>query len=845
MPSSQPLQLSLVNTTATSSTAQISITPGLRVNTTTPIIPASINVSIDQFVTPGQSGEIRVFVAGLPTLVVPVCFIRSSSTNCQGGGGTGNFTASPSSLSFTQTGSVAPNPAQISLASSAGFIPNYYTAVTYNSTASFNWLQITPAPGTLSTSQVVTVTPVTAGLVNGTYSATITLQPQVTGYNVITIPVTLTIGGTGTGFYASPSSLTFTSSTITQAFTIYAGTATTFSVTPSANLTGYLQINPQLGTAPASVQVTVVNISAIPQNTSGSLTVTPGSGSGYLPFTIPIVINSSGSTGSLVVSPTALTFNTTPGSTVPLTQLINVTSSNQSQQAFTVAATSTNSFLTAFASSTVTPATVTAGVNPSAISQAGTYTGYVTITPSSGAGAGVPITVPVTVNVGTAGVITPTPSAVTLTGPAGGTQAATGQVRLDVAAGVPAVTFTTTVATTSGGNWLSASAVGTAPGLLTVSASPTSLAPGTYQGTVTVTPTAVTPFQIPVTFTVTGSGELRVAPTSLSFTHLTTSTTPPASQSVQITSTGSALSWNATATSTGNWLQVTPATGMTGTNALTVSVNPTGLAVGSYTGSISVSSPGATNPAQTVSVALTVSTAVTPQISVFGNGASHTASQASPGLIASITGTDLGPATPITPSPGASGFPTTVGETRVLVDGIAAPLLYVSATQVCAIVPFEVAGRVTVRVQVEYRGQRSRELELQVANVTPGVFTANMTGSGQGSVLNQNYSVNGATSPAARGSIIMIYATGLGPVSPAVTTGTAASGASTTTIPVRVRIGGVEARVTYSGTAPGLVGGTYQVNAVIPDSVSPGSAVPVSLEAGIGLSQPTVTIAVQ
>jgi uncharacterized protein (TIGR03437 family) len=136
-------------------------------------------------------------------------------------------------------------------------------------------------------------------------------------------------------------------------------------------------------------------------------------------------------------------------------------------------------------------------------------------------------------------------------------------------------------------------------------------------------------------------------------------------------------------------------------------------------------------------------------------------------------------------------------------------------------------------------------MDLRVAEAAPGIFTLSMGGTGQGAVLNQNGTVNGASNPERRGNVVVIYATGLGSVFPLIPTGTAAGTASPTTLPVRVRIGGVEARVLYSGAAPGLVGGTYQVNAEIPESVTPGAAVPVVIEAGSALSQPGVTIAVQ
>ena len=852
-PPSQNVLISLTNTTTPSTAATITASTGLRVNNArqiTPVIPTTIFVSVDPFVTQGPSGQIQVFVPGLSTLIIPVCFIRTGGTQCPGGGtGTGNFFATPSQVTFTQTSTTPPGSAQVSLSATGGVIPTYFVSVFYTGGLSTNWLQVSPAPGTLSSSQFLTLTPNTIGLPAGTYTATVTLQPQNTGFNTVNIPVTLTVGtGGGTGnFYATPSALVFTTLSTIQSLTIYAATTTTFTITPSANLQGILSISPVFGTTPATVQVSVINPSAVAANTLGTLTVTPGSGSGYPAFQIPVQINSTGSvTGSLIVNPTSLLFTTTPGATAPQSQTINVTSSTSTQQVFSVSTSSQNGFLTAFASSTLTPAVITVGINPSAISQAGNYTGFVTITPASGIGAGVPVTVPVTVNVGTSAAtpIIATPTSLTLEGRAGSTQKPSATVRLDVAAGLQAVIFTTAVKTTTGGNWLSVNTVGVAPGQLTITADPAALAAGTYEGAVTVTPTGSNPFDIRVTFTVTGSGELRVTPTSLSFAHQTTSQTNPPSQTVQITSTGTTLNWTATATSTGNWLQVSPASGTTG-NALTVSVNPTGLTAGTYNGTISVSSSNATNPAQTINVTLTVTTPVVPVITSFVNGASFASSQVSPGLIATLIGTDLGPATAIAATPGASGFPTTLGEVQVLFDGRPAPLLYVSTRQVSTVAPFDLAGRVSTRVQVEYRGQRSRELELRVADATPGIFTLNQTGSGQGAVLNQNTSVNGPSNPEVRGNIVVIYATGLGSVFPTVPTGTLATTASQTTIPVRVRIGGAEARVTYSGAAPGIVGGGYQVNAVIPESVTPGSAVPVTIEAGSGLSQPGVTIAVQ
>jgi minor extracellular serine protease Vpr len=58
-----------------------------------------------------------------------------------------------------------------------------------------------------------------------------------------------------------------------------------------------------------------------------------------------------------------------------------------------------------------------------------------------------------------------------------------------------------------------------------------------------------------------------------------------------------------------------------------------------------------------------------------------------------------------------------------------------------------------------------------------------------------------------------------------------------------VTIGGVTAPLKFSGMAPGYVG-LWQINADVPASVAPSSAVPLSVSIG-GTSSNTVTIAVQ
>ena len=95
-----------------------------------------------------------------------------------------------------------------------------------------------------------------------------------------------------------------------------------------------------------------------------------------------------------------------------------------------------------------------------------------------------------------------------------------------------------------------------------------------------------------------------------------------------------------------------------------------------------------------------------------------------PGEIVTVFGQAMGPVELTPLRLGNDGrLATTLSDTRVLFNGSAAPLIYVSATQSSAIVPYAVAEKSTVAVEIEYRGVRSDPLTLPVAASRPGVFT--------------------------------------------------------------------------------------------------------------------------
>jgi uncharacterized protein (TIGR03437 family) len=198
-------------------------------------------------------------------------------------------------------------------------------------------------------------------------------------------------------------------------------------------------------------------------------------------------------------------------------------------------------------------------------------------------------------------------------------------------------------------------------------------------------------------------------------------------------------------------------------------------------------------------------------------------------------------------------LPPALGTTSVQVNGIPAPLFYVSPTQINFQVPWEVSGQQHVSVTVTAGNQMSAPVSLNLAPLAPGIFATNGAGTGQGAVLIAGSSslaapVGFATGsrPAARGEYLSIYATGLGPVTSPPSSGAPSPGNSppTTTTTPTVLIGGASAPIVqFSGLAPGFVG-LYQINVQVPPLATVGSQVPLVLLMG-GVSSNTVTVAIQ
>lgn len=230
------------------------------------------------------------------------------------------------------------------------------------------------------------------------------------------------------------------------------------------------------------------------------------------------------------------------------------------------------------------------------------------------------------------------------------------------------------------------------------------------------------------------------------------------------------------------------------------------------------------------------------------DGASAQPGAVTPGKIVVLYGSRIGPTSVTQATPAGGGrISTTLAQTQVLFDGVAAPLLYASSGQVAAIVPYSVDGRAGTQMQVKNGTQSSDSIALPVTAAGPSIFSANLSGTGPAAVLNEDgLTVNSAAAPAPRGSVISIFATGEGQTDPAGVDGLIAASLP---LPrpkqaVSVRIDGQPAEVTYAGAAPGQVAGLMQVNVKIPAGVAVGD-VPVEIQVGDAKSQPGMTIAVK
>lgn len=428
---------------------------------------------------------------------------------------------------------------------------------------------------------------------------------------------------------------------------------------------------------------------------------------------------------------------------------------------------------------------------------------------------------------------------------------------------------TLAVTTEDGGNWLTAEIGRDSSGAAGVKLilNPSGLSVGAYRGMVTVSSSAYgtyAPAKVPVSLNLWSEPPgLAVSPSDL---HLSVPSGLSTLQldgdnefkahTLRVSSNGipvesAVVSTTADATP---WLNTPQSSYPLPYGGVYIAADATNLPPGTYRGIVNITAPPDSPSSIDVPITLDVTPAPAREIPsgpplgvTLVNAASQSGSTVAPGEVVSIFGLRVGPFREVTFSAEESRrVPTSLGGARVLFDGIPAPLLYASQTEVRAVVPYEIADRPSAEAVVEFESVSSTVAGLPVVPAAPGIFTADGSGQGQAKASNYDGSANSPSNPASRGSIISILATGLGQTMPPGATGEITSeNLKKPVLPISATIGGIEAVPHDVRPSPGQVEGVFELQLVLPKDVPPGPAIPIVVGAGSVRSPNLVTISVK
>jgi uncharacterized protein (TIGR03437 family) len=777
---------------------------------------ASVSVNTSGLTANTYTGTVTIAATGATSQMVTVTLVVSPTV-----------TASPSTLSFTYALGSATQPAAQSI-TVGGTAANYTATAATNSGGS--WLSVT-ASGAIPGNASVSVN--TTGLAANTYTGTVTISAA----GAVSQMVTVTLVVSATAITASPTSLSFTytigSGTQPAAQALNIGGASGVAYTAAAGATWLSVTSGASGALPSLLSISVTTAGLTAGTYQSSITVT-AAGASNSPFAVPVTIKVNPGASIISVSPSALSFSATVAGSAPANQQVYVSAS--ATTAVTIS-TIGGAWLGATISPGTTPAVVTVSANPANLT-AGTYSGTVVVSAATASDSPQNVSVQLVVSPAT---IIATPGSLLLSSVSGSSTVATQSISVT---STGPLTFTTAVAN---GSWLTVtSSSTTTPSTLSISADSASLAPGNYTATIAITSPSATnsPLILPIAFEVSSKPKLAASPTSLSFT-AQTGAANPASQSINV-SGGTALPFSVSASP--SWLSVSVGSSTT-PSTLVVTVNSTGISPGSYMGAITVNSMGAGNTPVIIPVSFSVSApliATGPSISSIVSAASFASAGFSPGDIVTIFGSKMGPQTGAAFSLSSQGtVADTLGGVSVTVGGLPAIPLYAQDGQVNVILPFNLPTTGQANVQVGYNSQTSTQFNITLVPADVQIFTADASGKGPGSILNQDYSVNSASNGAAPGSVVSVYGTGGGVLIPPVIAGDVAGDTlAWIALQYSATVNGENATVVYAGSAPSLLYGVYQFNVQLPAGLPPGPAT-IVLTVGGSQSQQDVTVFVK
>jgi uncharacterized protein (TIGR03437 family) len=218
------------------------------------------------------------------------------------------------------------------------------------------------------------------------------------------------------------------------------------------------------------------------------------------------------------------------------------------------------------------------------------------------------------------------------------------------------------------------------------------------------------------------------------------------------------------------------------------------------------------------------------------NAFSYQSGGVAPGEIISIFGSGLGQngiAFAFDPSTGT--LPVSGPGIQVTWNGVAAPLYFAREDQLNVQVPYELNGATQATLSVTVNGLSNSLANVPVMPAAPGLTAV---------ALNADLTLNVSSNPAARGSLVVLFATGEGITVPASRTGAYSTGNPVEpALPVNVSIGGLPSEVVFRGRAPGTAG-VLQINARVPDAALAGDRLTVVFTVGDKQS-PAIHIAVK
>lgn len=735
-------------------------------------------------------------------------------------------------------------------------------------TTSASWLTLVPASVSATTpdSFEVALTAAASQLAASTtpYTATITVtctSSPCTG-NAQTVKVSLLVSTVSPELTALTDLLSFSTPAANAQSTSQAlqvqnsggGTVTITSVTCGSSWCVPGGAPPALGGgATASI-----NVTANPAGLSAGfyfteLTIVSSAGSVTVPVALEIQSNP-----SLQLSPSGVQLSAPAGGTPAnpdTTFLVNIEDapSANSAVAWSAAVLPGAPWLqlgnTSASSTGSTPGTVGYSVSAAAVNglAPGAYYGTIRVTSSGVINS--PQDFEVVLNVLAANVPqvpNPTPAGLTLIATANGNSVS--QPDLLYASATGAVPYQASATTSDGNAWLSVTpATGTTtastPAQTTITANPAGLAAGVYHGTVSYSLAAAAVPAVNVTLIVRPGGSsqqpdanprgvagctpAKVVPTSTSLvSNFATAAAWPTPLQVQLNDDcGNPLPGGQVVATFSNGdppLILAPQDATSGLfngtwtphgSGAQVTVKASGSAPSLISAAIQISGAVDPNAVPTINPGGTVH-AFTPQ-----SGA-----PLAPGTWMAIYGSFLAPQTVINNN---AVFPTSLSGTSVIIGGTEAPLYFVSAGQINALIPFELSAGQTYQVIVNNNGALSAPAPLQTGPLTPGVYAypsgfAGAEDAVTGALIcEEPYAVNcvaGITgaSPAKPGEYIAIYLVGMGSTTTPITSGQPSPPNELTTVQPTVTLNGENiSPILYSGLTPTAVG-LYQINFQVP-----------------------------